>query len=113
MFISKKHIARRTFLRGMGVTLALPLLDSMLPAQTALAQTAAAPSASKTRFLGVFAPHGWARLPDNTGFWVPSKVGYDYDMAPTLVPITPFKDQSLIFSGWDSTGAMLPPGSSG
>jgi hypothetical protein len=43
MYISKKHLHRRTFLRGMGVTLALPLLDSMVPAQTPLAQTAAMP----------------------------------------------------------------------
>ena len=43
MFIAKKHIPRRTFLRGAGVTLALPLLDAMLPAQTPLRKTAAAP----------------------------------------------------------------------
>jgi len=43
MFITKKHLPRRTFLRGMGVTLALPLLDSMIPARTLLAQTAAQP----------------------------------------------------------------------
>ena len=55
MFISKKHIPRRTFLRGTGVTLALPLLDSMIPAATLLAQTAATP---KTRFVGCFVPHG-------------------------------------------------------
>ena len=49
-FISKKHLSRRTFLRGVGVTVALPLLDSMLPAQTPLAKTAATP---KSRFLFV------------------------------------------------------------
>ena len=51
MFITKKHLPRRTFLRGLGVTVALPLLDSMLPAQTAFGKTAAAPppaSASST-----------------------------------------------------------------
>ena len=47
-FVSKKHLSRRTFLRGVGVTLALPLLDSMVPASTALAQTAAA--RARTRF---------------------------------------------------------------
>jgi len=113
MFITKKHIDRRTFLRGAGVTLALPLLESMLPAQTPLSQTAANPAASKTRFLGIFAPHGWARLPDNTGFWVPATAGKGFEMPPTLTPMTPFRDQMIVFSGWDSTGAMPPPGSSG
>ena len=56
-FITKKHIARRMFLRGAGVTLALPLLDSMIPAQTPLAKTAATP---KSRFAGIFVPHGAA-----------------------------------------------------
>ena len=54
-FITKKHLPRRTFLRGAGVTVALPLLDAMLPAATALAQTAAAPV---KRFVGVWHPHG-------------------------------------------------------
>jgi len=101
------------FLRGMGVTLALPLLDSMLPAQTPLAQTAANPALSKTRFLGIFSPHGWAREADNTGFWIPDKVGKGFEMPPTLTPLTPYQDQTVIFSGWDSTAAMPPPGSSG
>ena len=57
MFITKKHISRRTFLRGAGVALALPLLDSMVPAQTPLRKTAANP---KTRFTGIFVPHGMA-----------------------------------------------------
>jgi hypothetical protein len=54
-FITKKHLPRRMFLRGMGVTLALPLLDSMVPAQTPLARTAAMP---KNRFCGIYVPHG-------------------------------------------------------
>ena len=63
MFITKKHISRRTVLRGGGATLALPLLDAMIPAATALAQTAASP---KPRFVGCFVPHGMA-----PGYWVP------------------------------------------
>ena len=62
MFLTKKHIPRRTFLRGAGITLALPLLDSMIPAQTPLSKTAAVP---KTRFTGIFVPHGAAPV---TGF---------------------------------------------
>ena len=57
MFITKKHIARRTFLRGVGVTVAVPLLDAMVPAHTALAGTAASPV---PRFVGIWHPHGAA-----------------------------------------------------
>ena len=57
MFITKKHIPRRTFLTGLGVTLALPLLESMIPAQTPSRQTAAN---VKTRFTGIFVPYGAA-----------------------------------------------------
>ena len=55
MFITKKHLPRRTFLRGVGVTLALPLLDAMIPARTLLAQTAAKPL---PRLGFVYVPHG-------------------------------------------------------
>ncbi len=69
-FITKKHLPRRTFLRGMGVTVALPLLDSMLPAQTPLGKTAAAP---KSRFCGIYVPHGatmdkWTPAQEGAGF---------------------------------------------
>lgn len=68
MFLSKKHIARRTLLRGAGTALALPLLDAMIPAGTALAQTAAGQTPS--RFFGGFVPHGAA-----PGYWVPEQEG--------------------------------------
>src|SRR5690349_12766509 len=112
MFITKKHIPRRTFLRGVGVTLALPLLDSMLPAQTPIARTAAN---TKTRFTAIWAPHGWAPLYWNgtmPGSEV-SKKGADFVLGPTLAPMEPFKDQVVIFGGLDSTSSMPPPGSSG
>jgi hypothetical protein len=54
-FISKRHLSRRTFLRGMGVSMALPLLDSMIPAQTPLRLTAATP---RNRFACIYVPHG-------------------------------------------------------
>ena len=71
-FITKKHLPRRTFLRGMGVTLALPLLDSMMPAGTALAKTAALP---KSRFCGIYVPHGatmdkWTPATEGSGLRV-------------------------------------------
>ena len=112
MFITKKHIPRRTFLRGMGVTLALPLLDSMLPAQTPISRTAANP---KTRFTAVWAPHGWSEQ-----YWngtMPgsnvSKSGADFVLGPTLNVLEPFKDQLVVFGGLDATSSMPPPGSSG
>src|SRR5579863_7088779 len=106
MFISKKHISRRTILRGAGTTLALPLLDAMIPASTALAQTAARP---KPRFVGCFVCHGMA-----PGYWVPSTVG---KLEPTLPfnwkPLEPFVDQTVIFSGLHSRSAEPPPGATG
>src|SRR6266581_1845944 len=59
MFITKKHIPRRTFLRGAGATMALPFLEAMLPAQTPLRQTAASPDRTR-RFVGIWHPHGAA-----------------------------------------------------
>ena len=67
-FITKKHIKRRTFLQGAGATLALPILEAMIPARTAWAQTAA--GQVKPRFVGVFYPHGMA-----PGFWEPQAEG--------------------------------------
>ena len=65
MFLTKKFIPRRTFLRGAGVVIGLPLLDSMVPAQTNLKKTAAAPV---LRFLGIWHPHGAA-----PGYWSPCR----------------------------------------
>ena len=67
-FITKRHIPRRTFLKGTGVTLALPLLEAMVPASTALAQTVA--GQTKSRFVGVFFPHGMG-----PGHWEPEVEG--------------------------------------
>src|ERR1700746_3769334 len=74
MFISRKHLPRRTFLRGMGVTLALPLLDSMVPAQTPLSKTAASP---KSRFCGIYVPHG-AIMQRKTAAPAPGESGGDH-----------------------------------
>src|SRR6185295_3813459 len=106
MFITKKHIPRRTVLRGAGVTLALPLLDAMLPAATALAQTAANP---KPRFVGCFVPHGMA-----PGYWVPEKEGpLDPALPFNFKPLEPFRDQTVILSGLHSRSAEPPPGATG
>ncbi|MCP5146160.1 MAG: DUF1552 domain-containing protein [Gammaproteobacteria bacterium] len=91
MFISKKHLSRRTVLRGLGATIALPLLDAMVPAATALAQTAASP---KPRVGFFYLPHG-AIMRD----WTPDAVGREFDLKPILKPLEPFKHQMTIVSG--------------
>jgi hypothetical protein len=106
MFITKKHLSRRTILRGAGAALALPFLDAMVPASTALAQTAASP---KPRFVGLFVPHGAA-----PGYWVPDAEG----ALPATLPfnwkaLEPFRDHTVILSGLHSRSAEPPPGVTG
>ena len=91
MFITKKHLPRRTFLRGMGVTLALPLLDSMIPARTLLAQTAAKPL---PRLGFVYVPHG--AIMDK---WTPATEGAGFEFTPILKPLEPFRDHLNVVSG--------------
>jgi hypothetical protein len=106
MYISKKHIRRRTFLRGAGMTLALPLLESMIPAATALAQTAAAP---KSRFMGIFFPHGMA-----PGHWEPQQEGALPDKLPYILEsLKNVKDQTVVMSGIWSKSAEPPEGTTG
>src|SRR5215475_9863501 len=89
--IVKKHLSRRTFLRGVGVTLALPLLDSMVPAQTPLVKTAAGPN---LRFCGIYVPHG-AIMSQFT----PATEGAGFEFKPILKPLEPFRDRLTIVSG--------------
>jgi len=105
MFITKKHISRRTVLRGAGAALALPFLDAMVPAATALAQTAANP---KPRFFGGFVCHGMA-----PGYWVPNKVGTGFDYPFIFKPLEPYRNQVTILSGLHSRSAEPPPGATG
>src|SRR5687767_8135348 len=91
MFITKKHLDRRTFLRGMGVTLALPLLDSMIPARTMLAQTAAKGTA---RLGFVYVPHG--AIMDK---WTPATEGAGFEFTPILKPLEPFRNQLNVVTG--------------
>jgi hypothetical protein len=91
MFITKKSLPRRTFLRGVGATLALPLLDSMIPARTLLAQTAAKPL---PRLGFVYVPHG--AIMDK---WTPPTVGAGFEYTPILKPLEPFRDYINVVSG--------------
>ena len=90
MFVTKKSISRRTVLRGLGTTIALPFLEAMVPALTAAAQTAASPL---TRFAVVFVPLG-----ERPGYWTPSKAGRDFELTPILKPLEPFRDWMTIVS---------------
>ena len=89
-FITKKHLSRRTFLRGAGVTMALPFLESMVPAATPLAQTAAK---SKTRFGAIYFPHGATMYK-----WTPEKDGGDFEFSEILEPLKPFRDRINVIS---------------
>ena len=102
MFITKAHLPRRTLLRGVGATLALPLLDGMVPALTALSQTAAAP----VRRFGVFyVPNGMS-MP----YWFPKTEGPLEALPPTLQSLTAFKDRVLLCGGLDDESANLVKG---
>ncbi len=106
MFITKKYIPRRTFLRGAGATLALPLLDAMIPAATLLAQTAARP---KSRFVGIFFPHGMA-----PGYWEPATDGALPAKLPYIMEsLQNVRDQTVILSGLWSKSAEPPEGTTG
>src|SRR4051812_44645529 len=100
MFMFKNHLSRRTFLRGAGVTVALPLLDAMVPAWTALAQTAAAP---KPRLGFCYLPHGAIM-----NQWTPVAEG-PLELRPILKPLEPFKHQVTIVSGLENRPAIAPP----
>jgi hypothetical protein len=92
MFLTKKHLSRRTVLKGAGVTLALPLLDAMIPAATALAQTAAVP---KMRMGFFYIPHG--AIMGNTVHgpqidrWTPAGASADFKLSPILASLEPHK----------------------
>ena len=97
MMISKKALSRRTVLRGLGTAVALPLLDSMLPAFTAVARSAAAPI---NRFGVMYVPNGM--IMQN---WAPVGVGVGYQFNTTMAPLAPFRNQMTVISGLN----CIPP----
>jgi len=100
MFITKKHLSRRTFLRGAGVAVGLPLLDAMIPAWTALAQTAAKP---KPHMGFIYFPLG--AIMDQ---WTPTSEGKNFDLPPIIKPLEPFKKYLTIVSGMENRAAIGP-----
>jgi len=96
MFLFKKHLSRRQVLKGAGATIALPLLDAMVPAGTALAQTAAAQG---PRLGFVYFPHG--ALEEE---WTPKKVGRDFDFQYILKPLEPYREYVTVVSGLRNRG---------
>jgi hypothetical protein len=98
MFITKTSLPRRTFLRGMGAAVALPLLDAMVPASTALAQTAAAPA---RRFGFIYVPHG-----ADMASWTPATAGANFEISPTLKVLEPFRDSLVVVSNLKRAGGV-------
>ena len=96
MFLFKKHLSRRTVLKGAGATIALPLLDAMIPSGTAWAQTAAAPH---PRLGFVYFPHG--ALHEE---WTPTKTGRDFDFPFILKPLEPHREYVTVVSGLRNKG---------
>ena len=88
-FITRKHLSRRTFIHGMGVTLSLPLLEAMVPAQTPIARTAAKP---QVRLGLCFIPHGAVMSQ-----WTPARAGA-LELSPILTPLAAHKDQVVVLS---------------
>jgi hypothetical protein len=101
MFVFRKHISRRAVLKGVGATVALPLLDAMSPAATAWAQTPAGSAPKRVAFVGF--PHGAVMK-----HWSPVQTGTGYDMSPILEPLSPFRDHLTIVSGLRNQPAETP-----
>jgi Protein of unknown function (DUF1552) len=100
MFITKKHLSRRTMLKGAGISLGLPLLDAMIPAGTALADTAAV---APPRMGFVYFPHG--AVMSN---WVPTATGTDFKITPILEPLDPYRQYMTIVSGLRNKAGESP-----
>ena len=105
MIVTKKALPRRTILRGIGATVALPLLDSMVPACTALAKSPARPT---KRFGVVYVPNGIVM-----NRWTPTSEGSGFEFTPTLKPLESFRERLLVVSGLDNTASKLRPGGGG
>jgi hypothetical protein len=96
MFLTRKHLSRRTVLKGAGACIALPLLDAMIPAGTALANT---PAAVKPRLGFVYFPHGAIQK-----FWTPEGTGKDFKFSSILKPLEPYREYVTVVTGLRNKG---------
>jgi hypothetical protein len=101
MFITKKHLSRRTVLRGLGVTVGLPLLEAMIPAATAIAKTAAAP---KPRLGFIYFPHG--AVMDK---WTPKADGANFDFPEIIASLKPYQKHLTVITGLENKSAIAAP----
>ncbi|MBI3050448.1 MAG: DUF1552 domain-containing protein [Acidobacteria bacterium] len=105
MNIVMKALPRRTVLRGLGVTLGLPLLDAMVPAFSVVAKAVTKPV---HRFQALYVPNGMAME-----FWTPATEGKTFELTPILEPLAPFRDQVLVLSGLKASWSQVHAGASG
>ena len=115
MFLTQKHLSRRTVLRGVGATIALPFLDSMVPARSVLARTPAARAANRARLVCIEQVHGAAGISEyglKHNLWIPAATGRSFDITQgNLSPLEPFRDHLTIVSQTDvrMAEAQSPP----
>jgi Protein of unknown function (DUF1552) len=105
MYITRKHISRRAILRGTGAALALPFLDAMVPAQTPLHKTAAAPRARLCTIEMVHGAAGSTRTGGRLHYWSPAQEGSDFEFTPSLISLKPYREYITIVSNTDLNGA--------
>ena len=104
-FLTGRSLPRRTVLRGLGASMALPLLDAMLPATALRARAATRPA---HRFLAFYVPNGMAME-----YWSPKGDGRAFELSPILEPLAPFKNQMLVLSGINASWNYIHAGASG
>ena len=105
-FLTGKALSRRTLLKGAGASLALPLLDAMVPAR--LSSFGRPVPTSAHRFLAYYLPNGQA-MP----YWTPEGEGRNYELSPILEPLAPFREQMLVLSGLEASWNQNHAGASG
>src|SRR5918995_2783927 len=105
MFLTSKSLPRRTVLRGLGATLALPFLDAMTPAMVFAAQRTRKPA---HRFLAFYVPNGMAME-----YWSPAVEGSAFELTPILQPLEPYRNQMLVLSGIHANWVAIHAGASG
>ena len=103
--LTGKSLSRRTLVRGLGTTLALPFLEAMLPSFATRANAASKPV---NRFLTFYVPNGMAME-----YWTPKGEGSDFEFSPILEPLAPYRDQLLVLSGLHASWNYIHAGASG